>query len=83
MPSRRLGEKAKGRDWYETTFLPKVGPWALYGLLFTIVILFALQDIRSPADRSTSPASHCPSPPSGDQDDKRWEWALARPLAGG
>ncbi|MCK5754014.1 MAG: arsenical-resistance protein, partial [Mycobacterium sp.] len=41
--SRRLGEKAKGRQWYEQSFLPKVGPWALYGLLFTIVILFALQ----------------------------------------
>jgi len=41
--SRRLGEKARGRSWYETTLLPKVGPWALYGLLFTIVILFALQ----------------------------------------
>jgi ACR3 family arsenite transporter len=41
--SRRLGEKAKGRQWYESKFLPKVGPWALYGLLFTIVILFALQ----------------------------------------
>jgi ACR3 family arsenite transporter len=41
--SRRIGEKTKGRDWYETTLLPKIGPWALYGLLFTIVILFALQ----------------------------------------
>ncbi len=41
--SRRLGEKTKGRRWYEATYLPKIGPWALYGLLFTIVILFALQ----------------------------------------
>lgn len=41
--TRRIGEKAKGRSWYETVLLPKVGPWALYGLLFTIVILFALQ----------------------------------------
>jgi len=41
--SRRWGEKAKGRTWYETHYLTKIGPWALYGLLFTIVILFALQ----------------------------------------
>ena len=41
--TRTLGEKARGREWYETTFLPKLGPWALYGLLFTIVLLFALQ----------------------------------------
>ncbi len=41
--SRRLGERARGRQWYEERFLPRVGPWALYGLLFTIVVLFALQ----------------------------------------
>lgn len=41
--SRRLGERVRGRDWYEGTFLPRIGPWALYGLLFTIVVLFALQ----------------------------------------
>ncbi|QZY30928.1 ACR3 family arsenite efflux transporter [Nocardioides coralli] len=44
--SRRLGERARGRDWYETSYLPKVGPWALIGLLFTIVVLFALQGDR-------------------------------------
>lgn len=41
--TRRVGEKARGRDWYEQTFLTRLGPWALYGLLFTIVVLFALQ----------------------------------------
>src|SRR5690554_3156519 len=41
--SRWIGEKRRGREWYEETFLPRVGPWALYGLLFTIVLLFALQ----------------------------------------
>ena len=41
--TRRVGERAKGRAWYEERFLPRIGPWALYGLLFTIVILFALQ----------------------------------------
>ncbi|SDZ30184.1 arsenite transporter, ACR3 family [Amycolatopsis xylanica] len=41
--TRRFGERARGREWYETAFLPRVGPAALYGLLFTIVLLFALQ----------------------------------------
>ncbi len=41
--SRRIGEARRGRDWYESRFLPRIGPVALYGLLFTIVLLFALQ----------------------------------------
>ena len=41
--TRRIGEQRRGREWYETRFLPKLGPFALYGLLFTIVLLFALQ----------------------------------------
>ncbi|WP_313406467.1 ACR3 family arsenite efflux transporter [Aeromicrobium sp.] len=41
--TRRIGEARRGRDWYEDRFLPRLGPWALYGLLFTIVLLFALQ----------------------------------------
>jgi ACR3 family arsenite transporter len=41
--TRKLGERARGREWYESTLLPRIGPAALYGLLFTVVILFALQ----------------------------------------
>jgi arsenical-resistance protein len=41
--TRTIGERMRGRDWYEGTFLPRISPLALYGLLFTIVILFALQ----------------------------------------
>jgi arsenite transporter len=41
--TRSAGERARGRVWYEEAFLPKLGPWALYGLLFTITLLFALQ----------------------------------------
>ncbi|QII08274.1 ACR3 family arsenite efflux transporter [Rhodococcoides fascians A25f] len=44
--SRFFGERAKGRAWYEEKFIPRIAPWALYGLLFTIVILFALQGDR-------------------------------------
>ncbi len=41
--TRQWGERTHGREWYETRFIPRIGPWALYGLLFTVVILFALQ----------------------------------------
>ena len=41
--SRIIGERTKGRDWYENTFLPRISPLALVGLLYTIVLLFSLQ----------------------------------------
>jgi ACR3 family arsenite transporter len=41
--TRTIGERTRGRAWYEGRFLPRIGPVALYGLLFTIVMLFALQ----------------------------------------
>lgn len=41
--TRLIGEGRRGTEWYETRFLPRIGPFALYGLLFTIVVLFALQ----------------------------------------
>jgi arsenite transporter len=44
--TRTFGERAKGTEWYERRFIPRIAPVALYGLLFTIVILFALQGER-------------------------------------
>ncbi|MCB1001092.1 MAG: ACR3 family arsenite efflux transporter, partial [Acidimicrobiales bacterium] len=44
--TRTIGERAKGTQWYDERFIPRIGPIALYGLLFTIVILFALQGER-------------------------------------
>ena len=41
--TRTIGERRRGRQWYEENFLPRIAPVALYGLLFTVVILFALQ----------------------------------------
>lgn len=41
--TRWIGVRLKGVRWYEQVFLPRIGPWALYGLLFTIVVMFALQ----------------------------------------
>ncbi|MEA2024870.1 MAG: ACR3 family arsenite efflux transporter [Actinomycetota bacterium] len=41
--TRLWGERTKGVEWYENVFLPRIGPVALWGLLFTIVVMFALQ----------------------------------------
>jgi hypothetical protein len=41
--TRLIGVRLKGRRWYEQRFLPRISPLALYGLLFTIVMMFALQ----------------------------------------
>lgn len=35
--------RARGEPWYERSFLPKIGPLALVGLLYTIVLMFAMQ----------------------------------------
>jgi ACR3 family arsenite transporter len=55
--TRTIGEARMGTEWYEQRFLPRISPIALWGLLFTIIVLFASKANRSLPPPSTSLAS--------------------------
>jgi ACR3 family arsenite transporter len=44
--TRTLLVQAKGSAWYDGVFMPKFGPTALLGLLYAIVLMFAMQGNR-------------------------------------
>jgi ACR3 family arsenite transporter len=44
--SRTFLMRTRGREWFESKFAPRIGPITLVSLLFTIVVMFALQGER-------------------------------------
>ena len=41
--TRSVLVKKRGKDWYDNVFMKKLGPTALVGLLFTIIVMFSLK----------------------------------------
>jgi ACR3 family arsenite transporter len=51
--TRYWGLRAHGREWFESRVIPRIAPITLYGLLFTVVLLFAIQGDRITAEPLT------------------------------